>query len=155
MPIFQDELAYALFVKRDRERRRQEIDEMWSAYPPGNKLQGLEQFTITSVGTATPSSAPVDSLSSPTSSATSPILTHTASASIDITKEPLQTLSVRCSTQDHSNDKRALAPMVEEEEVIPATAAKGSMRYITNSSHLSDGMILCEMDTDVQKNQNS
>jgi hypothetical protein len=45
--------------------------------------------------------------------------------------------------------------MVEEEEVIPATAAKGSMRYITNSSHLSDGMILCEMDTDVQKNQNS
>jgi hypothetical protein len=100
MSIFDDELVYAAFLKQDVERRRQELDELWS-----DRRQGLEPFTITSVGTAVHSPAPMASLNLSAPPTTLPL--PTAPTSIDTTSVPLQASSARCSTEGRSHDEHA------------------------------------------------
>jgi hypothetical protein len=117
MPIFHhDELSnaalYAKLADRDREQRMQELKEMMA-----NAFQDLELFTITSVGTTSPSPALVASLSSPVSTTTPPPPTPSAPTSIDTNSpistttmeplEPVQASPGRCSTEGRIHDEQA------------------------------------------------
>ncbi|CAL4899995.1 unnamed protein product [Urochloa decumbens] len=103
--------------RREMERRRQRVDEL---------------FSTTSVGSATTAPAPFASLSSSASSTTPSASTPTAPTSIDNTSltsttttiEPLQALHERCSTPSRSHDERALAPVT----TVPAPSSTSPLK---------------------------
>jgi hypothetical protein len=139
----------------------QELKEMMA-----NAFQDLELLTITSVGTAAPSPAPMASLNWSVQPTTPPLPTPIATTSIDTNSristttveplEPVQASRAKCSTEGRSHDEHAQVLVVAaptsaptcsvqsaEEDTFTTAPAKCSIDCGSQDKNALPPMMLC------------